>query len=276
MPVDWYNGGMEHTVLHLLYSRFWNQFLFDIGAVPVREPYKKRTSHGMILAKGGEKMSKSKGNVVNPDDIVKQYGADTLRAYIMFMGPFDQAVEWDPQSLVGVHRFLERVWTTSERVSNDASCPKNIIRQEHQSIKKVGEEIEAMRFNTAVAHLMTFSNTLYKLEKVPRAAYETLLVLLSPFAPHACEELWALLGHTSSITEEKWPEFDSALLEEETFELVIQINGKIRDKYIVSSGITEEALRAEVLKRLKVEAILNGAEPRQFRYIPGKLVSIVA
>ncbi|MBI5230403.1 MAG: leucine--tRNA ligase [Candidatus Magasanikbacteria bacterium] len=276
MPVDWYNGGMEHTVLHLLYSRFWNRFLFDIGAVPAREPYKKRTSHGMILAKGGEKMSKSKGNVVNPDDMVEQYGADTLRTYIMFMGPFDQAVEWDPQSLVGVHRFLERVWTTSERVSNEAPCPKNIIRQEHQSIKKVGEEIEVMRFNTAVAHLMTFSNTLYKLEKVPRGAYKTLLVLLSPFAPHVCEELWAMLGHKSSITEEKWPAFDSALLEEETFELVIQVNGKIRDKYIVSFGITEEALRAEVLKRPKVEAVLNGAKPQQFRYISGKLVSIVA
>jgi leucyl-tRNA synthetase len=190
MPVDWYNGGMEHTVLHLLYSRFWNKFLYDLKLVPTSEPYKKRTSHGIILAEGGEKMSKSKGNVINPDAIVEQFGADTLRLYEMFMGPFEQAIAWSESALIGPRRFLEKVWRLREKVSAGSSCPTLM----HQTIKKVSEDIESMGFNTAVSSLMIYVNALEKQENISKKEFQTLLLLLAPFAPHITEELWSTLG----------------------------------------------------------------------------------
>jgi leucyl-tRNA synthetase len=281
--VDWYNGGMEHTVLHLLYSRFWNQFLYDIGVVPTREPYKKRTSHGMILAKGGEKMSKSKGNVVNPDEVIEQYGADTLRTYIMFMGPFDQAVEWDTNGLIGVRRFLERVWNLQEKItSRDKSLtPDNIIHASskneaiiHRTIKKVSEDISAMRFNTAIAGLMELTNELGKEEFIADEHYEILLHLLAPFAPHMCSELWESLENTTSI-DATWPEFNPELIKTSTIDLVVQVNGKVRDTITVSAEIEEEEAKKVALSSEKVQKWLEGKEPKKVIYVKGKLVSIV-
>jgi leucyl-tRNA synthetase len=274
--VDWYNGGMEHTVLHLLYSRFWNQFLFDIGLVPTREPYKKRTSHGLILAKGGEKMSKSKGNVVNPDDIVEEYGADALRMYMMFMGPFDQAAEWDTNGLVGVRRFLERVWNLQEKISDTNEMDKKAITQLHQTIKKVSADIEAMHFNTAISAMMELVNELTKTDSITRASYESFLKILSPFAPHVTNELWQeILGNKTELAFESWPHFDSELAKSEEFELVIQVNGKVRDTIMVATEISEQIAKEQALASEKVQKWLDGKEPKKVIYVKGKLVSIV-
>ncbi|MEK7644433.1 MAG: alpha/beta fold hydrolase, partial [Patescibacteria group bacterium] len=291
-PVDWYNGGMEHTVLHLLYSRFWNQFLYDIGVVPAREPYKKRTSHGMILAKGGEKMSKSRGNVVNPDEMIEKFGADTLRAYIMFMGPFDQAVEWDTNGLIGVRRFLERVWNLQAKVTD----PRSVIPSEaqraqsrdpialkktrlnsllHQTIKKITEDIEAMRFNTAIAKLMELSNELNKEEAISNLQFQIFIKLLSPFAPHICEELWEKSGNRDGIAFARWPEYDEDLAKENEITIAIQVNGKVRDQLTISAETAEEEIKKLSLKREKIQKWLEGKEPKKVIYVMGKLVSIV-
>ncbi len=283
MPVDWYNGGMEHTVLHLLYSRFWNQFLYDIGAIPnreplqkMREPYMKRTSHGMILAKGGEKMSKSKGNVVNPDEMVDQFGADALRTYIMFMGPFDQAVEWDTDGLVGVRRFLDRVWNLQSKVGEGTGgvTPK-LQTLLHQTIKKVTEDIDAMRFNTAVAKLMELTNEMMKADHVPCSMYHVALKLLSPFAPHICEELWSLTGGSGSIAFEPWPTYDPKYLIADTVTIAIQVNGKLRDTIDVAPDTGEEEVKRLALASANVQKHLAGKEPKKVIYVKGKLVSIV-
>ena len=276
MPVDWYNGGMEHVVLHLLYSRFWNIFLHDIGLVPVSEPYAKRTAHGLILAKGGEKMSKSKGNVVNPDEVVAKYGADTLRTYIMFMGPFDQAVEWDENGLVGVKRFLDKVWNLQEKIA-----PKtekiNLKLQTllHQTIQKVGEDIEAMRFNTAISALMVLVNEMFKQEILLPTHYSPLLKLLSPFAPHLAEELWSVLGYKKTLVFESWPEYNLELTKESMVTLAVQINGKVRDEIIVAAETSEEEIKKLALASEKVKKWLEGKEPKKIIYVKGKLVSIV-
>jgi len=274
MPVDWYNGGMEHTVLHLLYSRFWNQFLFDIGALPTREPYKKRTSHGMILAKGGEKMSKSKGNVVNPDEMIEKFGADALRTYIMFMGPFDQAVEWDTNGVIGVRRFLERVWNLQEKIGEKPQ-DKKITTLLHQTIKKVTEDIEAMRFNTAVASLMELTNECNKLTHLYICHYETIIKLLFPFAPHICEEIYNMYFGKNSFSYEPWPTYDPKLTKNDETELVIQINGKVRDSIIVPAEISEEEAKEKALSSEKVKKWLDGKEPKKIIYVKGKLISIV-
>ena len=277
-PVDWYNGGMEHTVLHLLYSRFWNQFLFDIGVVPTREPYKKRTSHGLILAKGGEKMSKSKGNVVNPDEVVAQYGADTLRTYIMFMGPFDQHVEWDESGLIGVRRFLDRVWNLQEKVAKSEiiNQKSEILSTLHQTIKKVTEDIDTMRFNTAIAKLMELTNEYTKQDKISSEDFEIMIKLLSPFAPHLAEELWCILGHKNSLSQEPWPTYDPALIVATEVTLAIQINGKLRDTIIVATDISEEEVKKMVLVQEKVVKHLDGRTPKKIIYVSGKLLNIVA
>ncbi len=287
MPVDWYNGGMEHTVLHLLYSRFWNIFLHDIGLVPTSEPYKKRTSHGMILAKGGEKMSKSKGNVVNPDEMVEKFGADALRTYIMFMGPFDQAVEWDTNGLVGVRRFLEKVWNLRDKVSDEKfggkitqngtdSVPPSVLPALHKTIKKVSSDIEAMRFNTAIAQLM---GLVWEMSQDHSRAttqdYQMLLKLLSPFAPHMCEELWSQLGNTQSIALAPWPTYDEGLTKESEITLAVQVNGKLRETITVPADISEEEARKIVLASETVQKWLEGKEPKKIIYVKGKLVSIV-
>lgn len=275
MPVDWYNGGMEHTVLHLLYSRFWNQFLYDIGLVPTLEPYKKRTSHGMILAKGGEKMSKSRGNVVNPDEMVDQFGADALRTYIMFMGPFDQAVEWDTNGLVGVRRFLEKVWGLHDNVSNKSVEDKKLQTVLHQTIKKVTEDIEGMRFNTAISKMMELANEMSKLEQVSVVDYSLFVKILSPFAPHVCEELWNQLGHTKSLALEQWPQYDEKLIVESEITLAVQVNGKLRDTITVAADISEENAKKTVLASTAVQKWLEGKEPKKIIYVKGKLISIV-
>ena len=276
MPVDWYNGGMEHVVLHLLYSRFWNIFLHEIGLVPISEPYKKRTSHGMILAKGGEKMSKSKGNVVNPDDMVEQFGSDTLRTYIMFMGPFDQAVEWDTNGMVGVRRFLDKVWNLQEKiVSKTEKINLKLQTSLHQTIQKVGEDIEAMRFNTAISKMMELVNEMSKEEKLPVAHYSLLLKILSPFAPHLCEELWGILGNKKTLVYEPWPEYNPELTKESTLTLAIQINGKVRDEITVAAETSEEEIKKLVLASEKVQKWLEGKEPKKVIYVKGKLVSVV-
>lgn len=277
VPVDWYNGGMEHTVLHLLYSRFWNKFLFDIGLVPTNEPYKKRTSHGLILAEGGEKMSKSKGNVVNPDAIVEQFGADTLRLYEMFMGPFEQAIAWSEVSLVGPRRFLEKVWRLQSKISKGQTPNTNSqdLTLMHQTIKKVSEDIEAMRFNTAVSSLMIFVNELDKHEKISQKEFETLLLLLAPFAPHMAEELWHQLGHTDSIHKEKWPEYDKAKLVSDEVTIVVQINGKVRASFEAGQDVSEKEIIEKAKSLPEVQKWLGDKSVEKSIYVPGKLINFV-
>ena len=277
MPVDWYNGGMEHTVLHLLYSRFWNKFLHDIGLVPVSEPYNKRTSHGLILAEGGEKMSKSKGNVINPDSIVERFGADTLRLYEMFMGPFEQAIAWSESSLVGPRRFLEKVWKSQAKVcqGNSLNIDSQGVSLAHQTIKKVSEDIEHMRFNTAISTMMIFANDLEKKEKISKEEYETLLKLLAPFAPHMTEELWHLLGYNDSIHKESWPQYDETKLVSEVVTIVVQVNGRVRDKFKAPSGL-KEAEAFELASKLPEVQKWVGNKPVQNRiYVANKLVNFV-
>ncbi len=273
-PVDWYNGGMEHTVLHLLYSRFWNQFLYDIGMVPTPEPYAKRTSHGMILAKGGEKMSKSKGNVVNPDEMVEQFGADTLRTYIMFMGPFDQAVEWDTNGLVGVKRFLDKVWNLQEKVK-EKSQKNTTVSLVAKVIKKVGEDMNAMKFNTAVSALMEFVNELSKEEEIDVQTYKNLIKLVSPFAPHLAEDLWGKFGDKEALAFSSWPTYMAEDLVEDQVTLAVQVNGKLRDTITVAADISEEEAKKIVLASEKIQKWLEGKEPKKVIYVKGKLVSIV-
>lgn len=280
MPIDWYNGGMEHVVLHLLYSRFWNIFLHDLGLVPVSEPYKKRTAHGMILASDGQKMSKSKGNVINPDDVIKEYGADTFRTYIMFMGPFDQAAIWDTNGLIGVKRFLERVWNLQEKIippiPQEQRLKDDLSKTVHRTIKKVGDDIDNMRFNTAIAKMMELVNEMNKKTQVCRDAYEILLKILSPFAPHMCEEIWSNLGNKETLSQSAWPKYDEVLARENNLSLVIQVNGKVRDTIDFSTNeITEDDARNAALSSLKVLKWLDGKEPKKVVYVPGKLVNIV-
>lgn len=272
-PVDWYNGGMEHTVLHLLYSRFWHKFLFDIGAVPTPEPYKKRTSHGVILAEDGRKMSKSLGNVINPDDIVERFGADALRVYEMFMGPFDQAIAWSTDGLVGTYRFLERVIRLSEKVASVAPSEEVEIMV-NQSIKKVSEDVEQMKFNTALSQIMIFSNKLAELEKVPRASYEAFIMLLAPFAPHVTEELWEKLGNHSSIHEAPWASFDKEKLETDTVTVAIQIQGKVRGTVSVHRGATQETVLASARSDKRL-ALLLPEKPSRVVFVPDKIVNLI-
>jgi leucyl-tRNA synthetase len=269
-PVDWYNGGMEHTVLHLLYSRFWHKFLFDLKLVPTSEPYKKRTSHGLILAEGGEKMSKSKGNVVNPDQIVEQFGADSLRLYEMFMGPFEQAIAWNESSLAGPRRFLERVWKLKEKVSGSGSSALT-----HQTIKKVSDDIETLGFNTAVSSLMIYTNELEKQEQASQEEYEMLLKLLAPFAPHMAEELWHELGHSTSIHTEPWPQYDEKRLVLDEAMVVVQVDGKVRGKFTVASSLTQAQVIAEARSLPEIAKWIGDKEPVKTFFVPGKLVNFV-
>jgi len=281
LPVDWYNGGMEHTTLHLLYSRFIYKFLWDIGAVPKicgPEPYKKRTSHGMILGEGGEKMSKSRGNVVNPDQVVSELGADTLRVYEMFMGPFDQAIPWDTKGVIGVRRFLEKVWGLFQNQENNKTkkqeINKELVSLLHRTIKKVGDDIESQNYNTAVSAMMIFVNKAIEVG-LTREAGEQFLKILSPFAPHISEELWQQLGHKKSIMLEAWPEFDEELSKSKEIELVIQINGKVRDKIVVSADISEQRVEKLALEQEKIKSHLVGKNIKNVIFIPGRLINFV-
>jgi leucyl-tRNA synthetase len=272
MPVNWYNGGMEHAVLHVLYSRFWNQFLFDIGVVPYKEPYVKRTAHGMILAHDGEKMSKSKGNVVNPDEIVESVGADVLRTYIMFMGPFDQDVAWDTNGVTGIRRFIDRVYNLPKLVSADAD-DKKVISALHRTIKGVSEDIDTMKFNTAVAKMMEFVNLVHKIGHMSSETFMTFLQILSPFAPHLAEELWSS-SHDTMISTSEWPSYDEALCVDDEITLAVQINGKVRAQVEVSADISEDELKELVLN---IDNVKNYTKDgiKKFIYVKGRLVSIV-
>jgi len=277
MPVDWYNGGMEHTTLHLLYSRFIYKFLYDIGVVPQSEPYKKRTSHGIVLAEDNRKMSKSFGNVINPDEIVKKYGADTLRVYEMFMGPFDQAIAWSSQGVKGVNRFLQRVWSfVLECKKNKENSNKKIIGELHKLIKKVGDDLERMKFNTAVASFMEFLNfAILNKEQVDREVIDNFLIILAPFAPHITEELWHQMGHKDSIHQQKWPVYNPTIIKEEKVILVIQVNGRVRDKIEVSLNISKEEVEKMVMSRNKVRRWIENKEIKKIIFIPGKLINLV-
>jgi len=276
MPVDWYNGGMEHTTLHLLYSRFIYKFLFDIGAVPQKEPYGRRTSHGIVLAEDGRKMSKSFGNVINPDEIVKEYGADTLRLYEMFMGPFDQAIAWSTNGMKGCARFLEKVWDMAQKCAENKQTDKSILRVLHGLNKKIDEDLEITKFNTIIAAFMEFINLAQEnREKTGREAIERFLILLSPFAPHISEELWQMLGHKNSIFQEKWPKPEEKFLKRETITLVIQVNGKIRDKIEVASDVSEEEARTLAISQKNVIKWTEGKEVKKIIFVPNKLINIV-
>jgi leucyl-tRNA synthetase len=279
LPVDWYNGGMEHTTLHLLYSRFVFKFLYDIGAVPKEvgsEPYKKRTAQGMILGEGGIKMSKSKGNVVNPDIYVSQYGADTVRVYEMFMGPFDQAIAWDDKGVNGVYRFLNRVYDLVDKVDNKSKDSVDVLRVLNQSIEKVSEDIETMRFNTAISQLMILTNALDKENKISLKTLEDFVLILSPFAPHIAEELWEKLGHKKSLASEKWPEYDKTLIKEESVSIGIQVNGKLRDEIKLPYDTeASKKIEEQVLAMEKVKKHIEGKEVVKFIHIKNKIISIV-
>ena len=277
LPVDWYNGGMEHTTLHLLYSRFWHKFLFDIGVVPTSEPYKKRTSHGMILGEGGEKMSKSRGNVVNPDDVVSEYGADTLRLYEMFMGPFDQAIPWDTKGVVGVKRFLDRVWNIYNadlgKIEDKVDADLDVLV--NKTIKKVSEDIEAMRFNTAVSALMILSNKIIDQKSVSQEIMEKFLILLSPFAPHLVEELWQQLGHQTSVIKETWPKADESKFKNEIVEIAVQVNGKVRAKIKLAKDATEVEAVALAEADENIKKYLINQTIKKTIFVPGRLLSFV-
>ncbi len=272
MPVDWYNGGIEHTVLHLLYSRFWNKFLFDIGVVPTSEPYKKRTSHGLILAEGGEKMSKSKGNVINPDDIVKRFGADSLRLYEMFMGPFEQAIAWSEDSLSGPYRFIEKVWKLYFKI--DPSIPVTDEIKKNQIIKKVSEDIESMKFNTAISSLMVYVNELEKKEKISTEEYKNLILIISPFAPHVAEELWQRFDNKNSLSGASWPTYDEKNLVEDKIRYAIQINGKTRTILELPKDLLGLELEKAVLEKPEVGKWVVGV-PKKVLIIPQKVVNIL-
>lgn len=276
-PVDWYNGGMEHTTLHLLYSRFWNKFLFDIGLVPTSEPYRKRTSHGLILAEGGEKMSKSKGNVVNPDTIVQLYGADTLRLYEMFMGPFDQPVAWSTDSIIGSRRFVERLWKVGNQVSELPQKGGDIAELDpivHKTIQKVSADIETMSFNTAISSMMILLNEFEK-QTPSRSQYSILLQLVSPFAPHVAEELWQVLGNKKSIHESNWPVADLQKLSEEKVTIAVQVNGKTRATLIQNLDKPEEEVVSEVKKMPEILKWIGDQEIKKIIFVKNRLVNIV-
>ena len=273
-PVDWYNGGMEHTTLHLLYSRFWHKFLYDIGVVPCPEPYAKRTSHGMILGENNEKMSKSRGNVVNPDEIVDTYGADTMRLYEMFMGDFQQAAPWKTSSIAGCKRFLERVWGLSENILEGEGYRAELETLFHQTIKKVGEDIENLKQNTAIAQLMTLVNALIASGGVTRDEYSTLLLLLNPFAPHMTEELWQQLGNETQIAYSKWPVYDEAKCVEATIDLAVLVNGKVRAHLNVPADIEAADAIAQAKDNASVAAEIAGKTVVKEIYVKGKLVNL--
>lgn len=275
-PVDWYNGGMEHTTLHLLYSRFWHKFLYDIGVVSTKEPYAKRTSHGMIMGDNGEKMSKSRGNVVNPDEIVSEYGADTLRTYEMFIGDFEKSANWTESGVQGCRKFLERVWKMADLLTEDESMDKETEVLFHQSIKKVTEDFETLKFNTAIAQLMTLSNALRAKERVTRTEWKTFLLLLNPVAPHVTEELWERAGFTGHIaTDGTWPEYQDDKLSENYAEMPIQINGKVRGKVVLPLKATQEQAVEAAQKEESIARYLEGKKLVKVIFVPNKILNLV-
>ncbi|MBQ1434638.1 MAG: class I tRNA ligase family protein, partial [Clostridia bacterium] len=276
LPVDWYNGGMEHTTLHLLYSRFWHKFLYDIGVVPTKEPYMKRTSHGMILGADGEKMSKSRGNVVNPDEIIDEYGADTMRLYEMFMGDFEKAAPWSNQSIRGCKRFLDRVFGLYDILTDEEGYSPKMESAMHKAIKKVSNDIEILKFNTAIATLMSLLNDIYAEKKITRGELATFITLLNPFAPHITEELWSMAGFKGMIAEQKWPEFDEKKTVDESIEIAVQVNGKLRGTIKLPMDSSQEEALALAYENESVKTAVEGKKIVKEIYVKNKIVNIVA
>lgn len=272
-PVDWYNGGMEHTTLHLLYSRFWHKFLYDIGVVPTKEPYQKRTSHGMILGTNGEKMSKSKGNVINPDDIVNEFGADTFRVYEMFMGPFDQVAAWSMESIRGCGKFLDRVWNMQNMLVDGNAYSKETEKMMHKAIKKVSQDIEDMKFNTSISTFMTIVNEFYKIGKINKAEFKTFLTLLNPFAPHITEELNKIAGFEADISTYAWPEYDESKTVDDEITLPIQFNGKLKATITISADEDESSVKEKVHNA--IDSKLDGKNIIKEIYVKNKIYNIV-
>ena len=315
-PVDWYNGGMEHTTLHLLYSRFWHKFLYDIGVVPSPEPYQKRTAHGMILGlnphsfvnlpaeeqekllkeygsqkaaekaleeKYGEmarhpivKMSKSLGNVINPDEVVDQYGADTMRLYEMFMGDFEQAAPWQTSAIAGCNRFLDRVWRLQENVTPDEGYSEKLNALMHETIKKVSLDYEAMKYNTAIAQMMTLVNEMVSVGSVTRGELKTLLLLLNPVAPHITEEMWENQGFGGTMTYQKWPTWDEDALVKSEIEIAVQVCGKVRGRVMIPADMTKERAETELQQLPEIQKILAGKTVTKVIFVPGRLVNFIA
>ncbi len=276
LPVDWYNGGMEHTTLHLLYSRFWHLFLHDIGVVPSPEPYQKRTSHGMILGENGEKMSKSRGNVINPDDIIDEIGADAFRLYEMFMGAFDQAIPWSTNGAKGCRRFLDRVWRLQEIVTAEEGYSAKLNSLMHETVKKVSEDYEKMKYNTAIAAMMTLVNEMFQQGSVTRGELRTLLLLLNPVAPHITEEMWQSQGFGDPIHHQKWPTWDEEALKKTEVEIAVQVCGKVRGRIMVPADMTQEQAEKELPENPEVQKILAGKTVTKVIFVPGRLLNIVA
>lgn len=275
MPVDWYNGGMEHTTLHLLYSRFWHKFLYDIDAVTTKEPYMRRTSHGMILGEDGQKMSKSRGNVINPDDVVNEYGADSLRLYEMFVGDFEKTAPWSTKSIKGCKRFLDRVWALQDMLIDGDDYREELKSSFHKAIKKVSEDIESLKFNTAIAALMSLINEIYATKQINKAELRTFITLLNPFAPHITEEMYENVGFGGMLNQQKWPEYDESLCVDDTIEIVAQINGKVKAKLVISVDEEKDEVINKVKSEPKIQQALEGKNVIKEIYVPGKLVNIV-
>lgn len=277
LPVDWYNGGMEHTTLHLLYSRFWHKFLYDIGVVKCKEPYIRRTSHGMILGENGEKMSKSRGNVVNPDEVIAEFGADTMRLYEMFIGDFEKSAPWSQTSIKGCKRFLERVWNLQEAVVDGDSYSPELESAMHKTIKKVSEDIEGLKFNTAIAAMMALINDVYAVGRINKAEYRSLLIMLCPFAPHIAEEIYENMGFAKGtlLAKEKWVTYDESKCRQDTVEIAVQINGKVRSKIVVAADCSNEEAIAMAKRDDKIAEAINGNTVVKEIYVKGKLVNIV-
>lgn len=277
MPVDWYNGGMEHVTRHLIYSRFWYKFLYDLGVVPYAEPYQKRTAQGLILGPDGVKMSKSRGNVIDPNEVVEAYGADVLRTYVLFMGDYEKAAPWSESSVKGCKRFIDRIWNLQEILKDGDAYSEKLESAFHKTVKKVTEDIEAMKYNTAIAALMTLLNTIYDAGEINRAELRTLLILVNPFAPHVTEEMWATLGYGEMLAKDaKWPTYDAAKCVDATVEIVVQICGKIRAKLNVPAEISAEDAIALAKAEERVAAEIAGKTIVKELYVKGKLVNIVA
>lgn len=282
LPVDLYIGGAEHAVLHLLYARFWHKVLYDLGVVSTKEPFHKLVNQGMILGQNGEKMSKSRGNVINPDEIVEEFGADTLRMYEMFMGPLEATKPWNTNGVEGTYRFLNRIWrlfiTDDGRLNpaiQNAPCSDEFKKVWHRTIKKVTEDMEGLRFNTAISQLMIFVNEAYKAETLPHEAMEHFVQMLAPLAPHIAEELWSKLGHSESITYTSWPEYEEAWTKDQEVEIVVQIKGKIVDRIMIEADLSEKEMEEVALASEKVAAAISGKQVRKVIAVKGKLVNIV-
>ena len=275
LPVDWYNGGMEHTTLHLLYSRFWHKFLYDIGVVPTSEPYAKRTSHGMILGDNSEKMSKSRGNVINPDDIVRDFGADTLRTYEMFIGDFEKSVPWSENGVRGCRRFLDRVWRLQEILTKGDSYTPELESLIHKTIKKVSHDFETLKFNTGIAALMTLSNEFNDFKKITKADFKTFLMLLNPVAPHITEELWEIIGLPGKLYNNPWPKYDEEKTIDDVIEMPIQVNGKVRATIMVNADDTQDIVKEKALKDDNIAKFLDGKTIVKEIFVMGKIYNIV-